>query len=157
MPMFKKNLKLIATAIGLVTVLVMGLATLGCARSRIRLRQDRLFKSLDNKLATLTALKGILLDVAEFCRHSIQQALGTFLPLFTCITFPQRLLEDGLERNAVTCGPVSWGDGRDRSPELYRIGLKSWCLRDLKLEEGTPVSLPSCGCTVRSAKSCYAP
>jgi hypothetical protein len=29
MPMFKKNLKLIATAIGLVTVLVMGLAVPG--------------------------------------------------------------------------------------------------------------------------------
>jgi hypothetical protein len=35
MPMFKKNLKLIATAIGLVTVLVMGLAMPGATQQTL--------------------------------------------------------------------------------------------------------------------------
>jgi hypothetical protein len=70
MPMFKKNLKLIATAIGLVTVLVMGLAMPGATQQSFQppcplgpcVDRFLLVQALQNAFAGLTASTEDLLD-----------------------------------------------------------------------------------------------
>jgi hypothetical protein len=64
MPMFKKNLKLIATAIGLVAVLVMGLAMPGATQQFQIPNRGQIVQGISQLLATtLTASEGDILDV----------------------------------------------------------------------------------------------
>jgi hypothetical protein len=62
MPMFKKNLKLIATAVGLVAVLVMGLAMPGATQRVEMPTRGQIVKGLSQLIATLTASEGDILD-----------------------------------------------------------------------------------------------
>jgi hypothetical protein len=68
MPMFKKNLKLIATAVGLVAVLVMGLAMPGATQRVEMPTRGQIVKGLSQLIATLTASEGDILDCCGFGR-----------------------------------------------------------------------------------------
>jgi hypothetical protein len=78
--MFKKNLKLIATAIGLVTVLVMGLAMPGATQQN-PLSRANVVQAVNNIVTTLTATEGELLnpDAATFVSDIF--ATYTYIPI----------------------------------------------------------------------------
>jgi hypothetical protein len=80
MPMFKKNLKLIATAIGLVTVLVMGLAMPG-ATQQDALTRENLIQLINRVYApTLTASEGIIWDTQCVSFYSSPFITFSFIP-----------------------------------------------------------------------------
>jgi hypothetical protein len=93
MPMFKKNLKLIATAIGLVTVLVMGLAMPGATQQN-PLSRANVVQAVNNIVTTLTATEGELLnpDAATFVSDIF--ATYTYIPIAKESRSAQRLLEE---------------------------------------------------------------
>jgi hypothetical protein len=80
MLMCKKNLKLIATAIGLVAVLVMGLAMPG-ATQRDALTRENLIQLINRVYApTLTASEGIIWDTQCVSFYSSPFITFSFIP-----------------------------------------------------------------------------
>jgi hypothetical protein len=81
MPMFKKNLKLIATAIGLVTVLVMGLAMPGATQQN-PLSRASVVNAISNAVAaTLTAAEGDVFDTENAKFYSDARMAFALIPL----------------------------------------------------------------------------
>jgi hypothetical protein len=78
MPMFKKNLKLIATAIGLVAVLVMGLAMPGATQSSFS--RQTLINALNNEINILTASVGDPLNLEATAFFSFARATSAYIP-----------------------------------------------------------------------------
>jgi hypothetical protein len=93
MPMFKKNLKLIATAVGLVTVLVMGLAMPGATQQN-PLSRANVVQAVNNIVTTLTATEGELLDPDAATFVSDIFATYTYIPIAKESRSAQRLLEE---------------------------------------------------------------
>jgi hypothetical protein len=80
MPMFKKNLKLIATAIGLMTVLVMGLAMPGVTQQDA-LTRENLIQLINRVYApTLTASEGVIWDTQCVSFYSSPFITFSFIP-----------------------------------------------------------------------------
>jgi hypothetical protein len=81
MPMFKKNLKLIATAVGLVAVLVMGLAVPGVTQQN-PLSRASVVNAISNAVAaTLTAAEGDVFDIDNAKFYSDTFAAFAYIPL----------------------------------------------------------------------------
>jgi hypothetical protein len=81
MPMFKKNLKLIATAIGLVAVLVMGLAMPGATQQN-PLSRASVVNAISNAVAaTLTAAEGDVFDTENAKFYSDTSVAFVYIPL----------------------------------------------------------------------------
>jgi hypothetical protein len=96
MPMFKKNLKLIATAIGLVTVLVMGLAMPGATQQN-PLSRASVVNAISNVVAaTLTAAEGDVFDMDNAKFYSDNRLAFAYLPLHPA-SRSLKLLEERLE------------------------------------------------------------
>jgi hypothetical protein len=97
MPMFKKNLKLIATAIGLVAVLVMGLAMPGATQQN-PLSRASVVNAISNVVAaTLTAAEGDVFDTENAKFYSDTSVAFVYIPLHPASRFyqlfdPQELL-----------------------------------------------------------------
>jgi hypothetical protein len=91
MPMFKKNLKLIATAIGLVTVLVMGLAMPGATQQNPLTRQA-VVQGIDSALAAFTAAEGDVWDTQCTQFYSTPRFTLAFVPLHPSSRSLQMLL-----------------------------------------------------------------
>ena len=79
--MFKKNLKLICTAIGLVAVLVMGLAMPGATQQN-PLARANVVNAISNAVAaTLTAAEGDVFDTDNAKFYSDASVAFTYIPL----------------------------------------------------------------------------
>jgi hypothetical protein len=86
MPMFKKNLKLIATAVGLVVMLVMGLAMPGVTQQPSSPWtppfRPRVPEALNQAISgTLTASKGDILDIENAAFISHPRLTSAYIPL----------------------------------------------------------------------------
>jgi hypothetical protein len=129
MPMFKKNLKLIATAVGLVTVLVMGLATLGVTQQPENpWARSNVIKMLETQFARLTAAEGEpILNVAGAIMWSDPARLMAFVPpLSASLPIDKLRAIAAGEEIAVTIGGLYVGEDRREGgmrPGVYRIRL----------------------------------
>ncbi len=130
MQMFKKNLKLICTAIGLVAVLVMGLATSGVTQQQPENPWARanVIKMLEAHFAQLTAAEGEpILNIHGAILWSDPKRLMAFVPpLVTSLPIDKlRAIAEG-EEITVTVGGLYVGeDRRERGmrPGVYKIKL----------------------------------
>jgi hypothetical protein len=96
MPMFKKNLKLIATAVGLVAVLVMGLAMPGATQQN-PLSRASVVNAISNAVAaTLTAAEGDVFDMDNAKFYSDNRVAFAYIPLHPA-SRSLKLLEERLE------------------------------------------------------------
>lgn len=94
--MFKKNLKLLATMIGLVAVLVMGLAMLGVTQQN-PLSRASVVNAINNAVAaTLTAAEGDVFDLDNAKFYSDARVAFGYIPLHPSSRSLQ-LLEQSLE------------------------------------------------------------
>jgi len=128
--MFKKNLKLICTAIGLVAVLVMGLATLGVTQQPENpWARSNVIKMLEAQFARLTAAEGEpILNVAGAIMWSDPgPILMAFVPpLSASLPIDKLRAIAAGEEIAVTIGGLYVGEDRREGgmrPGVYRIRL----------------------------------
>ncbi len=111
--MFNKNFKLIATAMGLVAVLVMGLAMPGATQPQPPSPWTPPFRpiikgGLDPLLGGLTASEGDILDVDNVVFVSHQRLTIAFLPLHPSSRSVQ-LLQEWLKEKNQLISPITLG------------------------------------------------
>jgi hypothetical protein len=122
MPMFKKNLKLIATAIGLVAVLVMGLAMPGATQQFQIPNRGQIVQGISQLLATtLTASEGDILDVDNVVFYTDADVTLAYIPLHPSSKSLQLLkdLVQGHKVGSVTVGALYL----DNDWEFFKAGV----------------------------------
>lgn len=144
--MFRKNLRLFVTAIGLAAVLVMGLAMPGVTQQNPLTRQGVVstIKGVLSSALTLTAAEGEILNLDEATVVSSPFATVTYIPIARESRSSQRLINElGKDDFAPIFLGVIFVDQHPTFPKgLFRIFLTSSGILRLVDQDGNVVQIP---------------